>query len=191
MRSRGRGESCRRASGSQELVHWPFTAVRGEERRWWGWRCVADLQGFPGGSVGKGSTYNAGDTGSIPGSGRSPGGGHGNPLQYSCLENPKDGGAWLATSHGVAKSCTWLKELTHTHTHTASLGGRTGWCLYLTASIFLSETGGVGVISWVWEAGQWEMRGAGMKLLSLEMKTTAYQSSQARLRALLKVRTEF
>ena len=49
---------------------------------------------------------NAGDTrdsGSIPGSGRSPGGEHGNPLQYSCLENPIDGGAWWATVHGVTK----------------------------------------------------------------------------------------
>ena len=46
--------------------------------------------GFPGGSVGKASAYNAGDPGSIPGSGRSPGEGNGNPLQYSCLENPMD-----------------------------------------------------------------------------------------------------
>ena len=44
------------------------------------------------------------DAGSIPGSGRSPGGRHGNPLQYSCLENPMDRGAWWATVHGVAKS---------------------------------------------------------------------------------------
>ena len=44
------------------------------------------------------------DTGSIPGSGGSPGGGHGNPLQYSCLENPMDRGTWRATVHGVAKS---------------------------------------------------------------------------------------
>ena len=49
---------------------------------------------FPGGSDGKASAYNAGDLGSIPGSGRSPGEGNGNPLQYSCLENPMDGGAW-------------------------------------------------------------------------------------------------
>ena len=61
---------------------------------------------FPGGSDGKGSAYNAGDPGSIPGSGRSPGEGNGNPLQYSSLENPMDGGAWLATVHGVAKSQT-------------------------------------------------------------------------------------
>ena len=45
------------------------------------------------------------DAGSIPGSRGSSGGGHGNPLQYSCLENPKDRGAWQATVHGVAKSC--------------------------------------------------------------------------------------
>ena len=49
---------------------------------------------FPGGSGGKASTHNAGDLGSIPGSGRSPGEGSGNPLQYSCLENPMNGGAW-------------------------------------------------------------------------------------------------
>ena len=49
------------------------------------------------------------DVGSIPGSGRSPGGGHGNPLQYSCLENPMDRGTWRTTVHGVAKSHTRLK----------------------------------------------------------------------------------
>ena len=49
---------------------------------------------FPGGSDGKASAYNAGDLGSIPGLGRSPGEGNGNPLQYSCLENPTDRGAW-------------------------------------------------------------------------------------------------
>ena len=49
------------------------------------------------------------DAGSIPGLGRSPGGGHGNPLQYSCLENPMDRGAWWATVHRVAKSRTRLK----------------------------------------------------------------------------------
>ena len=51
------------------------------------------------------------DVGSIPGSGRSPGGGHGNPLQYSCLENPVDGGAWQAIFHGVTKSQTRVKQL--------------------------------------------------------------------------------
>ena len=59
--------------------------------------------GFSGGSVVKNPPTNAGDVGSIPGWGRSPGGGHGNPLQYSCLENPMDRGAWCATVHRVAK----------------------------------------------------------------------------------------
>ena len=62
--------------------------------------------GFPGGSEVKASFCNAGDLGSIPGSGRCPGEGNGNPLQYSCLENPVDVGAWWATVHGVAKSRT-------------------------------------------------------------------------------------
>ena len=60
------------------------------------------------------SAYNVGDLGSIPGSGRSPGEGSGNPLKYSCLENPMDGGAWWATVHGVAKGWTWLSDFTLT-----------------------------------------------------------------------------
>ena len=56
-----------------------------------GWSLELD---FPGGSDGKASACNTGDPGSIPGLGRSPGEGNGNPLQYSCLENPRDGGAW-------------------------------------------------------------------------------------------------
>jgi len=62
--------------------------------------------GFPGGSDSKESPCNAGDMGLIPGLGRSPGGGHGNPLQYSCLENPMDRGTWRATVHGIAGSRT-------------------------------------------------------------------------------------
>ena len=62
--------------------------------------------GLLGGSDGKESTCSAGDPGSIPGLGRYPGGGNGNPLQYSCLGNSMDGGAWWATVHGVAKSWT-------------------------------------------------------------------------------------
>ena len=60
---------------------------------------------------------NAGDVrdrGLVPGAGRSPGEGHGNPLQYSCLENPMDGEAWWATVHGVAKSWTRLSDFTFT-----------------------------------------------------------------------------
>ena len=68
--------------------------------------------GFPGGSEVKVSACNAGDRGSIPGSGRSPGEGNGNPLQYSCLENPMEGGTWWATVHGVAKSWTQLSDFT-------------------------------------------------------------------------------
>ena len=60
----------------------------------------------------KASAYNVGDPGSIPGSGRSPGEGNGNPLQYSCLENPMDGGAWWAAVHGVTKSRTQLSDFT-------------------------------------------------------------------------------
>jgi len=70
--------------------------------------------GFPGGSVIKNPPANAGDAkdkGSIPGSGSSPGGGHGNPVQYSCLENPMDREAWRATVHKVEKSWTGLKKL--------------------------------------------------------------------------------
>ena len=65
---------------------------------------------LPGGSNGKESACNAWDLGLIPGLGRSPGGGHGNPLHYSCLENSMDRGAWRATVHGVSKSRTQLSD---------------------------------------------------------------------------------
>ena len=64
------------------------------------------LSGFPGSSAGKESACNVGDVGLIPGLGRSPGEGNGNPLQCSCLENSMDRGAWQATVHGVEKSWT-------------------------------------------------------------------------------------
>ena len=88
--------------------------------------------GFLGDSVVKNLLAKAGDTGDIgliPGSGRSLGGGNGNALQYSCLGNPMDRGAWRATVHSVAKSRTWLKWLsayTHTHTHTPNSYGSCG-----------------------------------------------------------------
>ena len=72
------------------------------------------MHDFPSGTVVKNLPANAGDkrdTGSVPEWGRSPGGGNGDPLQYSCLDNPMDGGAWRATVHGVAKSQTQLKRL--------------------------------------------------------------------------------
>ena len=86
---------------------------------------MLQIQGLPWWLSCKESGCNAkasGETGSIPRPGSSPGG-HGNPLQYSSLENPMDSGAWWATVHGIAKSWTRLKRLsehahTHTHTHT-------------------------------------------------------------------------
>ena len=90
--------------------------------------------GFPGGSDGKASVCNAGDPGSIPGSGRSPGEGNDNLLQYSCLENPMDRGAWQATVHGVAKSWTRLSKfillyfmVSNGHIISAELGQEC-WC---------------------------------------------------------------
>ena len=68
---------------------------------------------FPGGSVVKNLPANVGDTGSIPGSGRSPGGGNDNPFQYSCLKNLMDRGAWQAIVHRITKKLDTTK---HTHT---------------------------------------------------------------------------
>ena len=88
----------------------PNHGVSGWGRIKW---CLHDLI-FPGGSDCKASAYNAGDLGSILGSGRSPGEGNGNLLQYSCLENPMDRGAWWTTVHGVAESWTRLSNFTFT-----------------------------------------------------------------------------
>ena len=67
--------------------------------------------GLPHGSEANASAHNAGDLCSIPGSGRSPGAGNSNPLQYSCLENPMDRGASQATVHGVAKESDMMKQM--------------------------------------------------------------------------------
>ena len=72
---------------------------------------------IPAGSDSKESACNVGDPGSIAGSGRSPGGGNGNPLQYSCLENPMDRGPWLATVHRVAKDSDTAERLNNKNTH--------------------------------------------------------------------------
>ena len=77
----------------------------------WG---IVSRVGFPWGLSGKESLAMQ-KKGSIPGSGRSPGGRHGNPLQYSCLENPMERGTWQAIVHRIAKSWTQLKQLAHTH----------------------------------------------------------------------------
>ena len=81
----------------------------------WATREVFILWGFPGGTSVQNPPASAGVTGLIPGSGRSPGESHGNPLQYSCLENPMERGAWQVTVHSVSKRWTQLKQL-RTHT---------------------------------------------------------------------------
>ena len=89
------------------------------KRRTGHWRDLtlgpASVWGFFDGSDSKETACNVGDLGSIPGLGRSPGGGHGNPLQYFCLENPMDRGAWWATAHRVTKSRTQLSNLACMH----------------------------------------------------------------------------
>ena len=87
--------------------------------------CPYQHEGFPGGSDGKEAACNAGDLGSIPGSGSSLGDGNGNPAQYSCLENSMDRGAWWATVHGVTKSWTRLRNYTFTFTHMSGFPGGT------------------------------------------------------------------
>ena len=77
-----------------------------------GYTVVGFCLGFPGGSEVKVPACYLGDLGSVPGLGRFPGEGNGNPLQYSCLENPMDRGAWWATVHGVTKSQTQLSDFT-------------------------------------------------------------------------------
>ena len=83
---------------------------------------VQGLLGFPGGSDHKESAYNAGDPGSIPGLGRSPGEENGKPLQCSFLENPMDRGAWWATVHRVRKSRTQVSDY-HFHFLFSGVGG--------------------------------------------------------------------
>ena len=95
-------------------------------------------EGFLGGLVVKNLPATAGDvrdTGLIPGSGRSPGGGHGSPLQYSCLGNPMDRGAWWVTIHRVAKSQTWLKGL-------GMARGRAGFLRDVYPSLFTAGDAG-------------------------------------------------
>ena len=74
------------------------------------YQVIESYLGFPGDPAVKNPPVHSGDTGSIPGSGRPPREGNGNPLQYSCLENPTDRGAWRAAVHGVAKSQTRLSN---------------------------------------------------------------------------------
>ena len=98
--------------------------------------------GFPGSSGGKESACSVGGMGSIPGSGRCAGGGHGNPLQYSCLENSMDGGAWWATVHRVAKNLVQLSDFHFTSVVFTKdrLWGQIS--MRLTLSILMNKPGG-------------------------------------------------
>ena len=87
--------------------------------KWYLWNFI--WLGFPGGSESKESACSTGDGSLIPGSGRSPEEGNGYPLQYSCLENFKDRGAWRGTVHGVTKSQTWLNDFHTFHNMTSAL----------------------------------------------------------------------
>ena len=100
---------------------------------------------FLGGSEGKASACNAGDLGLISGSGRCLGEGNGNPLQYSCLENSIDGGAWWATVHWVSKNWTRLNDFTFIFFlgHMTSPGGWDGWGGKKKGSTALSEPHGL------------------------------------------------
>ena len=113
-------------TGSLGLVHWDGRGGPGWESKAYegpsGSTSIPDFSGqgfscgfskdFLGGLDSKEFACNVGNLGSIPGLGRSPGEGNGTPLQYACLENPMDGGAWWATVHGVAKSPTQLSDFT-------------------------------------------------------------------------------
>ena len=98
----GMGNTCKPMADSFQCMTKPTTVKKKLKKK--------EDKGFPGGSDGKEAACNAEDLTLIPGLGRSPGGGHGNPLQYSCLENPMDRGAWRASFHGVAKSWTQLSN---------------------------------------------------------------------------------
>ena len=103
---------------------------------------ICSKQDFPGGSEVKVSAWNAADQGSIPGLRRSPGEGNGNPLQYSCLENPMEGGAWQATVHGVAKSQTRLSDFTFTYAlnMNSDYFWMLGVCVYMLSQVQLFVT---------------------------------------------------
>ena len=108
------GYTCVMFSGTQALATTNQKLVQISGYAWIWWHC-------PGVSDDKASACNAGNLGSISGSGRSPGGGNGNPLQYSNLENPMDRRAWQATVHRVTKSWTWLSHMKWLSMHAVAL----------------------------------------------------------------------
>ena len=112
------GHWCKELTHSKRPWCWERLKAgrEGDDRGWDGWMASPTqwVWIWAGGSEVKASAYNVGDLGLISGLGRSLGEGNGNPLQYSCLENPMDGGAWWATVHRVAKSQTRLSDFTLT-----------------------------------------------------------------------------
>ena len=109
--------SCKIAWGWKTLGKIPFPKSIPSKSK----GSLQPLMDFQVEQVVKNLPANTGDTGSIPRSGRFSGGGNGNLLQCSCLENPMDRGAWWATVHGITKSQTQLSVHTHTHTQTRSM----------------------------------------------------------------------
>ena len=113
-----KNEACvtrvEKASRGRERPEWFSTFMSGErfeQQKTTVWFTL--FQGFPGGSVVKSPPASAGEAGLIPGSRRFPGGGNGNPLQYSCLANPMEGRVWWATVHGVTKEPDTAWQLNH------------------------------------------------------------------------------
>ena len=117
-----------------EKKYLPFTLLSGHKQVTQSFQTSAHslVNMYGGGSDGKASAYNEGDPGSIPGSGRSPGEGNRNPLQYSCLENPMDRGAWLATVHGINKESDTTERL---HYHY----GCEDWIRWFVLQIFVGH----------------------------------------------------
>ena len=100
------------------------------------WDFPGSSMGLPSGSDSKACICNAGDPSSVPRSGRSPGEGHGNPLQYFCLGNPMNRGAWSAMVHGIKKSHTWWatntqNDLSPTDFKRNNITGHWSWCTYI------------------------------------------------------------
>ena len=113
VQARGHGHlNLGRTGYSEKKVQFHFGSKRDRTSDGFDARCF--VLGFPSGSDGKESGCNVGNASWIPGSGRSPREENGNPLQYSCLENPMDGGAWWARVHRVIKSWTQLNNFSFT-----------------------------------------------------------------------------
>ena len=108
-----------------EVGHLSLDGTMSRKETGWQWRLLEDKppKGLPRWLIGKVSACQAGDGGLIPGSGRSPGEGNGNPFQYSCLGNSMDRGAWWATVHGVTKSWTRLNTQTSKERQRSKCGG--------------------------------------------------------------------